>query len=75
MTHLGDSRPAVTHLSNIHLRDPFLLPVASEGVTYLFGSSDPDPWNPPGIGFDCWRSKDLVEWEGPFLAFRPPADF
>lgn len=62
-------------LSQIHLRDPFLLPVATEGVTYLFGSTDPDPWNPPGIGFDCWRSTDLVDWEGPIPAFRPPPGF
>jgi beta-xylosidase len=65
----------VPRLSSIHLRDPFLLPVPDEGVTYLFGSTDPDPWNPPGLGFDCWRSADLVEWEGPIAAFRPPPDF
>jgi len=62
-------------LEDIHLRDPFLLPVATEGVTYLFGSTDPDPWNPPGIGFDCWRSTDLETWEGPLPAFRPAPGF
>ena len=28
-----------------------------------------------GIGFDCYRSVDLVEWDGPIAAFRPPWGF
>jgi hypothetical protein len=41
----------------------------------LFGSTDPNVWSGPGIGFDCYRSVDLVEWEGPVAAFRPPSGF
>jgi arabinan endo-1,5-alpha-L-arabinosidase len=62
-------------LSDIQLRDPFVVPCAEEGVYYLFGSTDPDIWNGPGVGFDSYRSADLVEWTGPVEAFRPPEGF
>ena len=60
---------------DIHIRDPFVVPVPEEGYYYLFGTTDPDCWNPPGIGFDCYRSRDLEDWEGPIEAFRPPEGF
>jgi hypothetical protein len=62
-------------LSEIQMRDPFVLPVAEERAYYLFGSTDPNIWSGPGTGFDCYRSRDLVEWDGPIPAFRPPPDF
>jgi GH43 family beta-xylosidase len=52
-----------------------------EGVYYLFGSTDKDIWKGPGIGFDVYISSGktgpeaLTCFEGPFPAFRPPADF
>lgn len=61
--------------ADIQIRDPFVLPVESEGIYYLYGSTDKDIWKGPGTGFDVYRSKDLEHWEGPFPAFRPPADF
>lgn len=62
-------------LSDIQIRDPFVLPVESEGCYYLFGSTDPDIWRGPGVGFDCYRSRDLANWEGPLEAFRPAPGF
>jgi hypothetical protein len=62
-------------LDDIQIRDPFVLTVPEESAYYLFGSTDPDIWSGPGIGFDCYRSTDLVEWEGPIAAFRPPPGF
>ena len=61
-------------LNQIQIRDPFVL---REGSTnYLFGSTDPDIWRAPGVGFDVYRSTDaLTDFEGPFPAFRPPAGF
>jgi len=55
------------------VRDPFILPVRDEGVYYLFstGLSSYD-W---GRGFPVYKSRDLVNWEGPEPAFRPPDDF
>lgn len=61
--------------SDIQIRDPFILPVAEEGVYYMFGTTDKNCWGGPGEGFDCYRSKDLSQWEGPIPAFRPPSAF
>jgi arabinan endo-1,5-alpha-L-arabinosidase len=62
-------------LNQIQIRDPFVVTVPEERAYYLFGSTDPDIWSGPGIGFDCYRSLDLTEWEGPVAAFRPPPGF
>lgn len=59
-------------LEDIHLRDPFILPVKEEGRYYLFGTI---AHLPPRRGFDVWWSTDLVEWRGPTKAFRPPEGF
>lgn len=60
---------------DIQIRDPYVLPLKSEGLYYLFGSTDKDIWKDKATGFDTYRSRDLESWEGPFPAFRPPADF
>lgn len=62
-------------LSEIQIRDPYVLPVASRGAYYLYGTTDKDCWGGPAVGFDTYRSRDLQEWEGPIHAFRPPPDF
>lgn len=61
--------------ADIQLRDPFVLPIEEERTYYLFGSTDADIWRGPGTGFDCYRSRDLATWEGPYPAFRPAPDF
>jgi len=61
--------------AEIHLRDPFVLPLAEEGRYYLYGTTDPDCWQGKGVGFDAYRSADLEHWEGPFPVFRPPTGF
>lgn len=63
-------------LQEIQIRDPFVL--ADGGFYHLFGSTDPDIWSGPGIGFDVYRGRApgvLTDFEGPFPAFRPPAGF
>jgi hypothetical protein len=61
---------------DIKIRDPFVLPFAADGCYHLFGTTDLHPWGDvPGVGFDVYRSRDLLEWEGPFPAYRPPANF
>lgn len=62
-------------LADIQIRDPFILTDRGQGRYYMFGSTDQNIWSGPGTGFDCYRSKDLLEWHGPTAAFRPPADF
>ena len=62
-------------LSEIQIRDPFVLPVPSTGTYHLFGTTDKNCWQGPGTGFDSYRSRDLLTWEGPFPAFRPAPGF
>ncbi|MCB0204195.1 MAG: family 43 glycosylhydrolase [Caldilineae bacterium] len=60
---------------DIQIRDPFVFPNQDDSSYYLFGTTDKDCWRGPGQGFDCYRSRDLKEWEGPIPAFRPSDDF
>jgi hypothetical protein len=52
-----------------------VLPIPDEKTYYLFGSTDPNIWTGPGVGFDCYQSVDLAQWLGPVAAFRPPPGF
>lgn len=61
--------------NEIHMRDPFVLPDRKAGTYYLFGTTDEDPWRAPGIGFECYTSRDLERWDGPIPAFRPEPGF
>lgn len=61
--------------NEIQIRDPFVVPVQEERVYYLFGTTDANCWGGKGSGFDCYKSSDLFEWEGPISAFRPPPEF
>jgi len=61
--------------SEIHIRDPFVVPIAEEGRYYLYGTTDLDCWQGKATGFDTYRSANLESWEGPFPAFRPAPGF
>jgi arabinan endo-1,5-alpha-L-arabinosidase len=63
------------NLSDIQLRDPFVLTDTDAGRYVLFGTTDADPWVGPAVGFDCYESTDLEQWRGPKAAFRPPPGF
>lgn len=59
-------------LDQIHLRDPYILPVQADGLYYLYGTG----WRfPGGPGFMVYKSPDLVSWEGPYPAFTAPEGF
>jgi len=58
-------------LDEIHIRDPFVLPVKEAGLYYLYGTGRPLGEK----GFDAYKSKDLKQWEGPFPVFRPDKDY
>jgi len=62
-------------LTDIQIRDPFVLPIAATQTYYLFGTTDKNCWTGPGVGFDAYSSQDLESWDGPFPAFRPTSDF
>jgi len=59
----------------IQIRDPFIYPDQEQEIYYMFGTTDQDCWRGPGQGFDCYRSKNLADWEGPIPAFRPASNF
>jgi arabinan endo-1,5-alpha-L-arabinosidase len=61
--------------TEIQMRDPFVVPDRKTGTYYMFGTTDKDPWKSPGVGFDCYTSKDLEHWDGPIPAFRPEPGF
>ncbi len=61
--------------ADIHIRDPFVLPVPEDSLYYLFGTTGPECWTGLASGFDYYTSADLHDWQGPFPAFRPPAGF
>ena len=56
----------------INVRDPYVL--LHEGMYYLYGTRSATCWG-PADGFDCYRSGDLENWEGPFEIFRRPEGF
>lgn len=59
--------------NEIQIRDPYVL--VHNGEYYLYGTTDKNCWSEHGEGFDSYKSRDLENWEGPFKAFRPDADF
>jgi arabinan endo-1,5-alpha-L-arabinosidase len=61
--------------ADIHIRDPFVLPVAAEQRYYLYGTTGPQAWTNSAAGFEHYTSPDLQRWEGPLPTFRPPTGF
>lgn len=61
-------------LAGIHIRDPYILPVAGDSTYYLFGTNQADV-SYRSKGFYCYASRDLKEWTGPYLAFVPDEGF
>ncbi|MDH7571640.1 MAG: glycoside hydrolase family 43 protein, partial [Armatimonadota bacterium] len=72
LTLLAPEGGGLWTLEQIHLRDPFILPVPEERRYYLFGTG----WHlPGGPGFMAYTSTDLRRWEGPRAAFVAPEGF
>lgn len=63
------------NLTDIQIRDPYVLTLPESGEYLLFGSTDKNVWSGPATGFGCYRSRDLTTWEGPAPAFRPSPGF
>ena len=55
--------------NEIHVRDPFILPVPEEKCYYLFGTTDFYE-----KGFNCWKTSDLENFSEAFPAYRPAED-
>ena len=59
-------------LTDINIRDPYIL--CSGDWYYMYGTRAETCWG-AAEGFDCFKSKDLENWEGPFEIFHKPEDF
>jgi beta-xylosidase len=59
-------------LTEIHLRDPFVL--VRDHRYYLYGTRGATVWT-AADGFDCYTSEDLASWSGPFEVFHRGGDF
>ncbi len=55
---------------DIHIRDPFILPVEETGVYYMYRSSTKDGRG----GVEAFKSRDLKEWTGPVRVLDLPED-
>ena len=66
----------VRHRAEIHIRDPFILPVAESQTYYMYCKMPvrlEDGRSRQGVG--VYTSKDLQQWEGPEPAFHFPDGF
>ena len=59
-------------LSEIHLRDPFVLLV--QDTYYLYGTRGATCWG-PATGFDVYESRDLISWSDPQPCFENDGTF
>ena len=61
-------------LKDIYIRDPFIVPVAEEGVYYMYASSPITENGKTYGGMVAYKSKDLKTWTGPVRVFDVPRD-
>ena len=56
---------------DIHIRDPFVLPVEAEGLYYMYASGKAEG----GHGFMAYTSRDLQHWNNPLTVFDTPPEY
>lgn len=62
------------NIKDIYMRDPFVF--VEDDTMYLVGTTDGTCWGDgPGTGFLGYKSKDMVNFEGPFVLFEKNKDF
>lgn len=61
-------------LADIHIRDPFILPDEASDTYYLYRSAMQATEKGKVGGVECFKSKDLKRWTGPYTVFTVPAD-
>lgn len=60
-------------INEIFMRDPFLY--VEDGVGYLVGTTDHTAWSGMATGFLGYKTKDLINFEGPFVLFKRDDSF
>ena len=51
----------------INIRDPYIL--CDNGIYYLYGTRAETCWG-KAEGFDCYKSKNLIDWSEPVEIFK-----
>lgn len=64
----------VKKLSNIPIRDPYIMPDEKRGYYYMYKSASVNRDGQTLGGVETYRSKDLKNWEGPVQVFTVPDD-
>ena len=59
------------HVKDLHIRDPFVLPIVQEKTYYMYASGRAEG----GYGCKAYMSKDLEHWSNPVTVFDPPAEY
>lgn len=59
----------MTKREDIRIRDPFILPDAEKGIYYLYGTTALGAGIAAGNSFSAYTSRDLENFEGPFVVF------
>lgn len=62
-------------LSEIRIRDPFIVCDEENKKYYLFGTTDENTWSGRAVGLNCYISNDLENWSDSVAAFRPAKNF
>ncbi len=67
------AEPTLLHLSDIRIRDPFIVADRQEGRYVMVANMG----NRRGgaKGWECYTSKDLLHWQKPVPVFTPPEGF
>ena len=69
------SQAQTISLDNLNIRDPFVLADKHSGYYYLYkSSSSRDNDGTVYGGVEVYKSKDLINWEGPKRVFEVPKD-
>lgn len=60
---------------DIHMRDPFVYVDNKRKKYFLFGTTFADGCGDVDPYFEVYTGTDLEQWEGPYVAFKPPKGF
>lgn len=60
-------------IENINIRDPYIL--VYQDSYYMYGTRSETAFYGQAYGFDVYKSKNLIDWEGPIEVFHRPEQF
>lgn len=71
--HAQSSPAGTQNITDIYIRDPYILPDAKTGTYYMYRSSSTKDKDGKLLGgVEAFTSKDLKHWEGPVRVFTVP---